>query len=79
MADERHGREATLRGDLVLRPNGLVERMDRAFRPAVPGYASERAGRSTREHLQIAARSDRRRRRRPVVDPFKGRLYDLSV
>lgn len=66
-------------GELI-RPDGRVEPFGtRARDPAREGYASERPGRSDGEEVRTAARSDRRRRRRPVVDPLTGRILDVKA
>lgn len=63
---------------LILRPNGLVERMDQpASAGSLQTYASERPGWTGADELRLARQADRRRRRRPALDPLKGRLIDL--
>lgn len=53
----------------LIRPNGLVERLDRAAPAAAPGY---------RAPPPVPARAlDRRRRDRPAEALWRGRLVDL--
>lgn len=57
------------RWPVLIRPNGMVERLtDR--NPPAPAYAAPAMIERTRR--------DRRRRPRPALDPLRGRLLDLS-
>ena len=67
-----------------IRPDGMVERLDRAGQPrrALAGYAGygrSQPGAATAASLQLAAEQDRRRRRRDRPDPLRGRLVDLTT
>ena len=66
----------------LIRPNGLVERLDRwphARAGGSSGYGRERPGPATAEAVRLAARQDRRRDRRPRPDPLRGRLVDVEA
>ena len=65
----------------LIRPNGLVERLDR-WRPVRTGavaYGREQPGPTTAEAIRLAARWDRRRERRAKPDPLRGRLVDVEA
>ncbi len=66
---------------IVLRPNGLVERLQDGRRPVsqMPTYGRTQPGAQTPEAIAEAARRDRRRQRRGQADPLRGRLLDLST
>lgn len=78
MAD--HDLESSNRQGLILRPNGMIERLV-GTRPGalLAGYALVRTARASAASLPIAARADRRRQRRPGGDPLKGRLLDIMA
>jgi len=65
----------------LIRPNGMIERLKAAERPGgtVGGYGRTPPGPATPEALQIAARQDRRRKRRRRPDPLPGRLVDVTA
>lgn len=78
MAD--HDLEPSNRQGLILRPNGMIERLV-GTRPGalLAGYALVRTARASAASLPFAARSDRRGKRRPNSDPLKGRLFDITA
>jgi hypothetical protein len=65
----------------LIRPNGLVERL--WFGPRqqveVEGYGRAQLGPATAESVRIGARQDRRHKRRRRLDPFRGRVVDLTA
>jgi hypothetical protein len=64
----------------LIRPNGLVERLwSRRFVPGPEGYGRSQPGPPSREAIELAARQDRRGRRRRKGDPERGRLIDLTA
>jgi hypothetical protein len=65
----------------LIRPNGLIERLrsHRRFVPAPEAYGRPQPGRSSREAVELAARQDRRGRRRRRDDPERGHLIDLMA
>ena len=65
----------------VIRPNGLVERLWFGPRPQVEfqGYGRAQPGPATAESLRIGAQQDRRQKRRRRLDPFRGRVVDLTA
>lgn len=78
MTDDRAAPKACS-GELI-RPNGRVERLrPTSTDPATGSYASERPGRLDADAVKTAARNDRRRRRRPILDPKTGQLIDLET
>lgn len=64
-----------------IRPDGMVERLERAGRPphTFTGYDRAQPGASTANSLRLATEHDRRRRRRNRPDPLRGRLVDLTT
>ena len=62
----------------LLRPNGQVELLA-PLRAMDAGYGSRQPGRDDPHAVRIAARADRRRRRRALADSLVGRLVDLRV
>lgn len=64
----------------LIRPNGLVERLSPTPRHQVEfdGYGRAQSGPATSE-TQLAARRDRRQRRRRKQDPLRGRVVDLTA
>jgi hypothetical protein len=65
----------------LIRPNGLVERLSPTPRHQIEldGYGRAQSGPATSETLQLAARRDRRQRRRRKQDPLRGRVIDLTA
>ncbi|HLT01249.1 MAG TPA: hypothetical protein VK001_03680 [Geminicoccaceae bacterium] len=65
----------------LIRPNGLVERLRLGPRHQVEfeGYDRVQLGPATAEALRLAARRDRRDKRRRRPDPLRGRLVDLTA
>ncbi len=67
---------------LVINPHGMVERMNDHRRRPQPW---ERYGRlkegapQDRRTVKLAAEQDRRSQRRDVIDPLRGRLFDLTT
>lgn len=68
--------EPTVKPDLLIRPDGQVERLDRPT-PAAVGGSYEPAVRLGRRG-EAAVRRDRRVRARYPERPLRGRLMDLS-
>ena len=65
----------------LIRPNGMVERLTHASRPAIEfdGYGRTQAGATTPDAQRTATRQDRRRQRRRKPDPLRGRLLDVTA
>jgi hypothetical protein len=65
----------------LIRPNGLVERLWFGPRQQVEieGYGRAQLGPATAESVRIGARQDRRQKRRRRLDPFRGRVVDLTA
>ncbi|NJO37601.1 MAG: hypothetical protein HC871_08255 [Rhizobiales bacterium] len=66
----------------ILRPNGMVERLDEPPRRSAgpPRYGRDKDGSpKDARSLKIANGNDRRRRDRRHDDPLRGRLLDLNA
>jgi hypothetical protein len=65
----------------LIRPNGLVERLWLGPRQqgGIEGYGRAQLGPATAESVRIGARQDRRQKRRRRLDPFRGRVVDLTA
>ena len=65
----------------LIRPNGLIERLSPTPRREVElsGYGRAQPAPATAETLRLAARQERRGRRRRQPDPLRGRLVDLTA
>lgn len=65
----------------LIRPNGLIERLrsHRRFALGPESYGRPQPGPPGREALELAARQDRRGRRRRRDDPARGHLIDLTA
>ncbi len=66
----------------VINPNGMVERLnERRNRPQFfdrYGRRKEGAPRDAKT-LQMATELDRRNQERDIIDPLRGRLFDLTT
>ena len=65
----------------LIRPNGLIERLNGSSRLWIEpeGYGRAQPGPATAEALRLAARQDRREQPRRKADPLRGRLLDLTA